>query len=276
MPYLAYRLSVNDGTLAYTIKPTGNMWFQIVVFVVSTVAPVLTGLLAVWGFMGAFYSVEFNKVGVRVKGMGALVPAFIGKRGKQKSRALIPGSAAASRLSPVPGAVGAAGAAADRRTILIATMEYDIEDWAIKIKIGGLGVMAQLMGKNLGHQDLIWVVPCVGGVEYPEAERAEPMSVTILGSTYEVEVQYHILRSITYVLLDAPVFRKQTKTDPYPARMDDLESAVYYHLEQCIALAITRFPIDLYHINDYHGAAAPLYMLPDCYRPVCQTTHQYL
>lgn len=27
-------------------------------------------------------------------------------------------------------------------------MEYDIEDWAIKVKIGGLGVMAQLMGKN--------------------------------------------------------------------------------------------------------------------------------
>ncbi|OBT77961.1 hypothetical protein VF21_04366 [Pseudogymnoascus sp. 05NY08] len=273
MPYLGYRLSVNDGTLAYTILPTGNMWFQIVVFVVSTVAPVLTGLFAVWGFMGAFYSVKFNKVGVRVKGMGALVPAFIGKRfaGKQKSRALIPGSAAASRLSLVP---GAAGAAADRRTILIATMEYDIEDWAIKIKIGGLGVMAQLMGKNLGHQDLIWVVPCVGGVEYPEAERAEPMSVTILGSTYEVEVQYHILRNITYVLLDAPVFRKQTKTDPYPARMDDLESAVYYSTwNQCIALAIARFPIDLYHINDYHGAAAPLYMLPDRTIPVCLSLH---
>lgn len=36
----------------------------------------------------------------------------------------------------------------ERRTVLIATMEYDIEDWAIKVKIGGLGVMAQLMGKN--------------------------------------------------------------------------------------------------------------------------------
>ena len=27
-----------------------------------------------------------------------------------------------------------------RRSVLVATMEYDIEDWAIKIKIGGLGV----------------------------------------------------------------------------------------------------------------------------------------
>ena len=39
----------------------------------------------------------------------------------------------------------------ERRTVLIATMEYDIEDWAIKVKIGGLGVMAQLMGKNRKH-----------------------------------------------------------------------------------------------------------------------------
>jgi len=38
-------------------------------------------------------------------------------------------------------------------------MEYDIEDWGIKIKIGGLGVMSSLMGKNLKHQDLVWVVP---------------------------------------------------------------------------------------------------------------------
>ena len=46
-----------------------------------------------------------------------------------------------------------------RLTVLIATMEYDIEDWAIKVKIGGLGVMSSLMGKNLKHQDLIWVIP---------------------------------------------------------------------------------------------------------------------
>lgn len=31
---------------------------------------------------------------------------------------------------------------------------------------------------------------------------------------------------------------------------------------QCIAETVNRFPIDLYHINDYHGACAPLYLLP--------------
>jgi alpha-1,3-glucan synthase len=160
-----------------------------------------------------------------------------------------------------------------RRKVLIATMEYDIEDWQIKIKIGGLGVMAQLMGKNLGHQDLIWVVPCVGGIVYPTDQEADPMEVTILGKPYDIQVTYHVLRNITYVLLDAPVFRAQSKSEPYPPRMDDLDSAVYYSAwNQCIALAVKRFEVDLYHINDYHGAAAPLYLLPDTI-PCCLSLH---
>ncbi len=45
--------------------------------------------------------------------------------------------------------------------------------------------------------------------------------------------------------------------------MDDLDSAVYYSAwNACIAETIKRFPVDLYHINDYHGAVAPLYLLP--------------
>ena len=74
--------------------------------------------------------------------------------------AMAPFGQAANALPPVLESSG-------RRTVLIATMEYEIEDWAIKIKIGGLGVMSSLMANNLGHQDLIWVIPCVGDVEYP-------------------------------------------------------------------------------------------------------------
>lgn len=48
------------------------------------------------------------------------------------------------------------------------------------------------------------------------------MVVTILGEPYEIQVQYHVLNNITYVLLDAPIFRQQTKTDPYPPRLDVL------------------------------------------------------
>ncbi|KAL1885285.1 Cell wall alpha-1,3-glucan synthase ags1 [Paecilomyces lecythidis] len=152
-------------------------------------------------------------------------------------------------------------------------MEYDIEDWDIRIKIGGLGVMAQLMGKSLGHQNLIWVVPCVGDIDYPEDETADPMEVKILGNIYSIKVQYHILRNITYVLLDAPIFRSQTKSEPYPPRMDDLHSAIYYSAwNSCIAETMKRFPVDIYHINDYHGAAAPLHLLPKTI-PCCVSLH---
>ena len=67
------------------------------------------------------------------------------------------------------------------------------------------------------------------------------MYVTILGALYEIPVQYHVLRNITYVLLDAPIFRQQTKTEPYPPRMDDLESAVYYSAWNACKL--------LFHLN---------------------------
>lgn len=102
--------------------------------------------------------------------------------------------------------------------------------------------MASLMGKALGHQQLIWVVPCVGGVDYPVDRPAEPMMISVNGSNYLIQVQYHCLRNITFVLLDSPVFRSQSKAVPYPARMDDLESAIYYSAwNACIAEAIKRF-----------------------------------
>lgn len=99
------------------------------------------------------------------------------------------------------------------------------------------------------------------------------MEIVIMGKSYRIEVQYHVLRNITFVLLDAPVFRRQTKAEPYPPRMDDLDSAVYYSAwNACIAEALKRFPVDLYHINDYHGAVAPLHLLPRTI-PVCLSLH---
>jgi alpha-1,3-glucan synthase len=86
-------------------------------------------------------------------------------------------------------------------------------------------------------------------------------------------VSYHVVENITYVLLDAPIFRQQTKAEPYPPRMDNIDSAIYYSAwNQCIAETIRRFPVDIYHINDYHGGIAPLYLLPDTI-PCCLSLH---
>ena len=60
------------------------------------------------------------------------------------TRSIISGSHISSRPStPANLPVPTIALTENRRTVLIATMEYDIEDWNIKIKIGGLGVMAQ-------------------------------------------------------------------------------------------------------------------------------------
>ena len=265
-PYLAWQFFVNDDTLRITITPAGSMYVQMIMFFLLWIIPVCTGALGIWAFMKSFYQVKFNQIGITDK--KGFIPLAIRRKFKKQihvekgeaSESLNPLMRLANKSGFLQTSSAFASKSNRRRMVLIATMEYDIEDWAIKIKIGGLGVMAQLMGKNLGHQDLIWVVPCVGGVDYPVDQEAEPMSVTVLGNPYEVKVQYHVLRNITYVLLDAPVFRQQTKSEPYPPRMDDLDSAIYYSAwNQCVALAIKRFPIDLYHINDYHGSVAPLY-----------------
>ncbi|KAI9851719.1 MAG: Cell wall alpha-1,3-glucan synthase ags1, partial [Thelocarpon superellum] len=280
-PYLAWQIVLNDGNYRFDLLPIGSRWQQMILFFLLAFVPVLTGALAIWAFMKSFYAVKFNEIGISNK--KALIPlalrrAFRRPAAGEGDLETPPHTGMMSSWRSRPAstsvdALGAAAGAAGRRSVLIATLEYDIEDWAIKIKIGGLGVMAQLMGKNLGHQDLIWVVPCVGGVEYPVDQVVEPMSVTVLGMPYEVKVQYHVLRNITYVLLDAPVFRQQTKSEPYPPRMDDLDSAIFYSAwNQCIAQSILRFPIDLYHINDYHGAVAPVYLLPQTI-PCCLSLH---
>lgn len=286
LSHIAWQLSVEDGTGHFELTPAGHTKWQLAIFVLLWALPVVSAVAAAWIYKKSFYGVKIEKFGLvqRASRLSLFTPAdppekstAINVKDLDKPR---PASAHLSkhvqnRQSVSGGQVIANTGETElpRRTVLIATMEYDIEDWQIKIKIGGLGVMAQLMGKNLSHQDLIWVVPKVGDVEYPDDETAEPMNVRILGKAYKVLVQYHRLRNITYVLLDAPVFRAQSKSDPYPSRMDDLSSAIYYSAwNQCIAQTIERFPIDLYHINDYHGCIAPLYLLPSTI-PVCLSLH---
>lgn len=275
-PHVAWRISANDGSLNYWLTPIGNQYTQLAMFILLAVIPLVTGALVIWLFMRLFYHVKFNEIGVSTK--QALIPLAVRRKFKKGAvmmnekglSSMVDFHKKPADIEPDPLAADAGG---HRRAVLIATMEYDIEDWAIKIKIGGLGVMAQLMGKNLGHMDLIWVVPCVDGVDYPIDQIAESMSIIVFDKEYEIQVQYHTLRNITYVLLDAPIFRKQSKSEPYPARMDDLESAIYYSAwNQCIAQACERFNVDLYHVNDYHGAIAPLYLLPRVI-PICLSLH---
>lgn len=256
-PHLAWRILFNDGDLRYYLVPVGSRWAQLTMWILMALIPIITGILAAYLYKRAFAVVKFNQIGLSEK--KAILPVSFRNaltHPMREAKSKLSSRAASPTRDNLRRSIVGAGIGVDhrssavieplRRTVLIGTMEYDISDWNIKIKIGGLGVMAQLMGKNLDHQDLVWVVPCVGGIEYPIDTPGLPIDVIILGRTYQVQVQYHKLNNITYVLLDAPVFRAQTQKEPYPARMDDLDSAIYYSAwNQCLAEAMRRFHIDL-------------------------------
>ncbi|KAL2313149.1 Cell wall alpha-1,3-glucan synthase ags1 [Schizosaccharomyces pombe] len=251
--YLSYKILLRDDDMIYRLAPSGEWGVSIAIYVLCIVIPPLSAIVVSWAFKNSFYTVKFNKHGNN--DLGKFYPL----------KSLVPFRKKNDLDSPAKVTPAVSGVSArKKKCVLIATLEYDITDWKIRIKIGGLGVMAQLMAQHLKHEDLVWVVPCVGDVVYPEAEEASPIEVKIIDQTYTINVYHHYLDNIKYVLLDAPVFRRQTSKEPYPARMDDLGSAIFYSAwNQCIAEVIRRNPIDIYHINDYHGALAPCYLLPD-------------
>ncbi|KAK7014847.1 modular protein with glycoside hydrolase family 13 and glycosyltransferase family 5 domains [Favolaschia claudopus] len=274
-PHLAWALLVDDSNMSWSLEPRGQSSVGAIMYSLLLAIPLVTGTIAVLVFMWSFYGIKYNKFGVKAKSHKNYFP-ILGLGNKSKND-LNDGEHVSEKLFGHKHNTEIIGWPEDknkRRKVLIATLEYEIIDWKLKVKIGGLGVMSSLMGKAMTDVDLIWVVPKVKDVEYPAGDPAEPIEVIIFGEPYLIEVETHVLDNITYVILDSPVFRAQTKADPYPARMDDLSSAIFYSTwNQAIAATIRRTPtIDIYHINDYHGALAGIYLLPKVI-PVCLSLH---
>ena len=278
-PHLAWKIVVDDQTLAWTLEPKGESWIAAIMYALLVSIPILTGTLSVLIFMWSFYGIKYNKWGLKESkpSHSAYFP-ILGTLGNKSTADLKDTSSEKHHghagLHYTGDIIGWPEDKNKRRCVLISTLEYEIIDWKLKVKIGGLGVMSSLMGKAMSDVDLIWVVPKVKDLEYPPGDPAEPIEVIIFGEPYLIEVETHVLDNITYIILDSPVFRAQTKADPYPARMDDLSSAIFYSTwNQAIAATVRRYPqIDIYHINDYHGALAPIYLLPKVL-PVCLSLH---
>ncbi len=276
-PHLAWSLLVDDATMTWTLEPRGQASVGAIMYALLLSIPLITGTLAVALFMWTFYGVKYNQFGVKAKSQHSKYLPIFGAFGNKSTTDLKDATPFAEKFFGHKQNTDIIGWPEDktkRRKVLIATLEYEIIDWKLKVKIGGLGVMSSLMGKAMTDVDLVWVIPKVKDLDYPSGEPAEPIEVTIFGEPYLIEVETHVLDNITYVILDSPVFRAQTKSDPYPARMDDLSSAIFYSTwNQAIAATIQRQPtIDIYHINDYHGALAPIYLLPKVI-PVCLSLH---
>ncbi|OBZ75598.1 Cell wall alpha-1,3-glucan synthase mok13 [Grifola frondosa] len=276
-PHLAWALIVDDAQMTWSLEPRGESAVGAITYALLLSIPLITGALAVVIFMWSFYGIRYNKWGVKPTKDHSNYFPILGHLGNKSNSNLKESTPMSEKMFGHKHNTEIIGWPEDknkRRTVLIATLEYEIIDWKLKVKIGGLGVMSSLMGKAMTDVDLIWVIPKVKDLEYPPGEPAEPIEVIIFGEPYLIEVETHVLDNITYVILDSPVFRAQTKADPYPARMDDLSSAIFYSTwNQAIAATVRRFPaIDIYHINDYHGALVGIYLLPKVL-PVCLSLH---
>lgn len=275
-PHLAWSLLIDDATMTWSLEPRGQAAVGVVMYSLLLSIPLITGVLAVVIFMWTFYGIKHNQYGVKAKNHSTYFP-ILAALGNKSTTDFKDTSAMSEKIfghkQPTE-IIGWPEAKNKRRKVLIATLEYEIIDWKMKVKIGGLGVMSSLMGKAMTDVDLVWVVPKVKDLDYPAGDPAEPIEVIIFGEPYLIEVETHQLDNITYVIVDSPIFRAQTKSDPYPSRMDDLSSAIFYSTwNQAIAATIRRFPdIDIYHINDYHGALAPIYLLPKV-MPTCLSLH---
>jgi alpha-1,3-glucan synthase len=157
LPHLSWRFILNDGSMRFQLLPAGSMWLQIAIYVLLWVLPIALATLSAWTFAQSFYKVQFNKVGITIK--RSWIPFAIKRPFKKindQDEKINWGDTAEHesvmmkimRQSQMLLHLGGAGLQLpdqQRRTVLIATMEYHIEDWNIKIKIGGLGVMSGLM-----------------------------------------------------------------------------------------------------------------------------------
>ena len=233
-PNLAYRISIGSANRQGFLTPVGSRRNQVIVYLLLGTIPILTGFASIWIYWYAFCTIKVYKFGKTHN--VSLLPTtsqseirldhcFLDTPSDVVKHEAFTGSDASRKCLTQQSGIATCR---HRQKILIATLEYEINDWDINISVGGLGLMAHLMSKYLEDSDLVWIVPCVYGIEYPCDQRAEPMNVIISGVDYIVQVQYHFVQNITYVLLDAPIFRAQTVADPYPLVTGDRRSAIYY------------------------------------------------
>lgn len=128
-PYIAWRYHVDDGNLRFRLEPQGNMWLQLSIYVIFWAVPLISGALVARGFIFGFYQVKFNKLGAVTQKIGLLPTAIKRPFKAQNLPSLLRPQPRFLQVEqkPVVDVIG-------QRTVLIATMEYDIEDWGIKIK----------------------------------------------------------------------------------------------------------------------------------------------
>jgi alpha-1,3-glucan synthase len=50
-PYLSWKIEINDGTLGYTVTPTGNRWNQLLIYILMWTIRLLSGCFGAWAYL---------------------------------------------------------------------------------------------------------------------------------------------------------------------------------------------------------------------------------
>lgn len=146
--HIGFRITVNETAKQYSISAMGSRRYQITIYLLHGTLPILTGFASIRIYLHAFYVVRVSKFGQAQ--IESILPIKI--RSKVQHRHWLPETASrpfreknlkfstsTNRALTVP---IDPQAVSRRLTILIATLEYLIDDWDIKVDVGGLGVMA--------------------------------------------------------------------------------------------------------------------------------------
>lgn len=154
-PHIGFRIIVNETAKQCSVSAMGSRRYQVTIYLLLGTLPILAGFASTRIYMYAFYVVMVNKSGKTQ--IESILP--ITMRSKiyhhhwlsETASRLFRGKSLKSSMSANKVLTKPTDPQAVSRhlTILIATMEYQIDDWDIKVDVGGLGVMAQLMSQNL-------------------------------------------------------------------------------------------------------------------------------
>ena len=150
---VAWTIKVDDSTLRYLLEPAGSAKWQLALYILLWTLPFLAALFGVWLFMRSFYVVKFEKFGLVQR--ASVFASVLKKIGPEKHPEVHVEAATSDPVESANGQVevfrqsttnlakiagtGSTSSPGElvkpRRMVLIATMEYDIEDWEIKVKV---------------------------------------------------------------------------------------------------------------------------------------------
>jgi len=134
-PYLSWSLIVDDHKNTWYLEPRGHSVVGAIMYALLLIIPIITAVAAVLIFKWSFYGIRHNQWGMKPTTEQSYFPILGGVFGAKKGGEATP--MAEKFFGGHKGNGQIIGWPEDtnkRRKVLIATLEYEIIDWKLKVK----------------------------------------------------------------------------------------------------------------------------------------------